>query len=92
MDQTTRIHGEAFKHNSLETSVWHEISRPQVHGYDLLRVAWISALEFISIADEKVARVFKAPREFLEVVKSLGIADIKADLVSLFIVRIVKLY
>ena len=49
----------------------------------MLRVAFLSALQFISIADEKVARVFEAPREFLQVVKNLGIVDLHADIVSL---------
>ena len=58
--------------------MWHEIGRPQVHGYDLIGAAFLDALRFVSIADEKVARVFEAPREFVEVVKNLGVADIEA--------------
>ncbi|KAJ3555141.1 hypothetical protein NM688_g2736 [Phlebia brevispora] len=79
LDQTARIHGETYRDETLQHSVWHEIGRPQVHGYDLLRVAFLSTLRFISIADEKVARVFDAPREFVETVKNLKIADIDVD-------------
>ena len=85
LDQTTRIHGAIYTGSSQEDAVWHEIGRPQVHGYDLLRVAFLSASRFISIADEKVARVFEAPREFLEVVANLGITDPHADLVGRYV-------
>ena len=80
-DQTTRIHANGSKENA-EQECWHEICRPQVHGYDLLRVAFLSPSRFISIADEKVARVFDAPQEFLEIVKNLHVADIASGLVS----------
>jgi elongator complex protein 2 len=58
---------------------WHELSRPQVHGYDLLGVTFLDALKFVSIADEKVARVFEAPRSFVNVVEGLGVAKIAAS-------------
>ncbi len=79
LDQTTRIHGEMATDNS---SIWHEIARPQVHGYDLLRVAFLSPLRFVSIADEKVARVFEAPREFIETSKNIGISRFQAETVG----------
>jgi elongator complex protein 2 len=59
-------------------SVWHEIGRPQVHGYDLLDVAFIDPLKFVSVADEKVARVFEAPRGFVELAEGLGISKFAA--------------
>lgn len=62
--------------------VWHEISRPQVHGYDLVGVSFLSATKFVSIADEKVSRVFEAPREFVETVDKLRIANIAFDVGS----------
>jgi elongator complex protein 2 len=58
---------------------WHELSRPQVHGYDLIDVAFLDALRFVSIADEKVARVFEAPRGFVHVIKSLGVSELMSD-------------
>ncbi|KIY51598.1 WD40 repeat-like protein [Fistulina hepatica ATCC 64428] len=70
-DQTTRIHG-AIPHPS--GSSWHEIGRPQVHGYDLTGVCFLDPLKFVSIADEKVARVFEAPNRFVSMVEGLGIA------------------
>ncbi|RDB22595.1 putative elongator complex protein 2 [Hypsizygus marmoreus] len=72
-DQTTRIHGALPSKHPNKPS-WHEISRPQVHGYDLLDVAFIDPLRFVSIADEKVARVFEAPGGFVELAKALGVA------------------
>ncbi|CDO74012.1 hypothetical protein BN946_scf185043.g61 [Trametes cinnabarina] len=58
--------------------VWHEIARPQVHGYDLIGAAFLDPLCFVSIADEKVVRVFEAPSEFVEVVNNLGIARLES--------------
>lgn len=45
---------------------WHEISRPQIHGYDMQCLAMIGRFQFVSGADEKVLRVFQAPRNFVE--------------------------
>ncbi|KAF9006442.1 WD40 repeat-like protein [Cyathus striatus] len=72
VDQTTRLHGPVPGRNDQQT--WHELARPQVHGYDLLNVVFVGPLGFISIADEKVARVFEAPRNFASLVENLGMA------------------
>ncbi|PBL02467.1 WD40 repeat-like protein [Armillaria gallica] len=72
LDQTTRIHGPITHQNGRTT--WHELARPQVHGYDLLGVSFLDNLKFVSIADEKVARVFEAPRSFIDVVEALDVA------------------
>ncbi|KAF9482447.1 WD40 repeat-like protein [Pholiota conissans] len=77
LDQTTRIHGPVHVENQSERS-WHEIARPQVHGYDLLNVVFIDPLRFASIADEKVLRVFEAPRTFVELAEKLGVANFSA--------------
>ena len=39
-------------------------------------VAFIDTIKFVSIADEKVARVFEAPRGFVRVVKGLGVSEL----------------
>ncbi|KAH9062064.1 WD40 repeat-like protein [Lactarius vividus] len=85
LDQTTRIHaplpvtsGEAEPMLS-----WHEVGRPQVHGYDLVGVVSLDPLRLVSVADEKVARVFKAPQGFVKTMRGLGAADIIADEESL---------
>ena len=81
LDQTTRIHGAVSKtdENGDSCQAWHELSRPQVHGHDLLDVAFLDPLKFISIADEKVARVFEAPRGFLHVINGLGVTQLVAE-------------
>lgn len=60
LDQTSRIFS-SFKKNQV---TWHEIARSQIHGYDLLSCAFINKYQYVSGADEKVVRVFDAPRTF----------------------------
>ncbi|KAI0285054.1 WD40-repeat-containing domain protein [Russula aff. rugulosa BPL654] len=81
IDQTTRIHADlpANKDDKEPMSSWHEVSRPQVHGYDLLGVVSLGPLRFVSIADEKVARVFGAPRSFVNTIRGLGVVDLEVD-------------
>jgi elongator complex protein 2 len=82
LDQTTRIHGPVLSPS--KEHVWHEISRPQVHGYDLVGVQFLDALTFISISDEKVARIFEAPRTFVQRANTLQVANLDVDEVSWF--------
>ncbi|WFC99549.1 Elongator subunit elp2 [Malassezia yamatoensis] len=74
-DRTTRLHGTYQEPNSAQDTVplrsWHEIARPQTHGYELQAVAWLNRTKFVSAADEKVLRVFGAPRAFVESAKAL---------------------
>lgn len=58
-DQTTRLHAE-WKSGAATT--WHEISRPQIHGYDLNCIDTIGDNDFVSGADEKLLRVFRKPQ------------------------------
>ncbi|KAK7898662.1 hypothetical protein WMY93_019515 [Mugilogobius chulae] len=64
-DQTTRLFTTWKKHDGKQLT-WHEISRPQIHGYDMQCVAMVGRFQFVSGADEKVLRVFQAPRNFVE--------------------------
>lgn len=41
---------------------WHEMARPQIHGYDLNCIDSVSRTQIISGADEKLLRVFDEPR------------------------------
>lgn len=47
---------------------WHEIGRPQIHGYEMKCLAFVGSNQqrFVSGADEKILRVFDAPKNFLE--------------------------
>ncbi|WVW82861.1 hypothetical protein I302_104873 [Kwoniella bestiolae CBS 10118] len=75
-DQTSRIHATtSLASSSTSTSQWAEIARPQIHGYDMTDIAFISPLRFISSADEKVARVFDAPEGFVESLRTLGVSE-----------------
>ncbi|TQS38962.1 hypothetical protein Golomagni_00515, partial [Golovinomyces magnicellulatus] len=74
-DQTTRLHAKWVHadHNS-----WHEMSRPQIHGYDLICIDWLGNSRFVSGAEEKLLRVFarpKAVRSLLGNICGLSITD-----------------
>jgi elongator complex protein 2 len=86
IDQTTRIHADLpeNKDDKEPMSSWHEVSRPQVHGYDLLGVVSQGPLRFVTIADEKVARVFGAPRSFVNTMRGLGVVDLEVDEVRVY--------
>ena len=86
MDQTSRVHG-AIRIKDSTTKVWHELSRPQVHGYDLVDVAFLDPFKFVSISDEKVVRVFEAPRGFVHLVKRLGVSEMILDQVRFFTIQ-----
>lgn len=64
-DQTTRCHVPWRRQNdALET--WHELARPQVHGYDMQTVTMLDRYRFASAAEEKIVRTFSAPANFVE--------------------------
>ncbi|KAG7254162.1 hypothetical protein CRUP_007735, partial [Coryphaenoides rupestris] len=66
-DQTTRLLTPWKQKRKDGTQIsWHEISRPQIHGYDMQCLAAVGRFRFVSGADEKVLRVFRAPRNFVE--------------------------
>lgn len=48
------------------------MARPQVHGYNMSSITMLSSLSFISSAEEKVIRAFKAPYNFLENMSKLS--------------------
>ncbi|KAI8919960.1 WD40-repeat-containing domain protein [Powellomyces hirtus] len=79
MDQTTRLIAP-WKRNHIST--WHEIARPQIHGYDLHCVAFFHTYGFVSGADEKVLRVFEAPRTFVQSLEALTREHESAEVVA----------
>ncbi|XP_077404397.1 elongator complex protein 2 isoform X6 [Vanacampus margaritifer] len=66
-DQTARLFTPwRSKPGGGRRPTWHEISRPQIHGYDMQCLATLGRFMLVSGADEKVLRVFQAPRNFVE--------------------------
>ena len=59
-DQTTRLHSRCKTGQGKGT--WHEMARPQIHGYDINCIATLSPTRYVSGADEKLLRVFQMPR------------------------------
>lgn len=71
VDQTTRLH--SYWANAEDGAVtWHEIARPQIHGYDLKCLAMTGRGGFVSGADEKVLRVFEASRLWIESIQQIS--------------------
>jgi len=63
-DQTTRLHAPWLQDGANPT--WHELARPQIHGYDMQALALLSRYKFASGAEEKIVRTFQAPANFIE--------------------------
>lgn len=77
-DQTTRLHAKWKKQGT-----WHEMARPQIHGYDLNCIDVLTETQFVSGADEKLKRVFKEPKtvaKMLHTVAGIGSDDQVADM------------
>ncbi|KAF9432182.1 Elongator subunit elp2 [Entomortierella beljakovae] len=68
LDQTARLFAP-WQHTDEKTgssiSTWHEIARPQIHGYDAQCITFSDKWTFVSGSDEKVLRVFDAPQTFV---------------------------
>ena len=71
-DQTTRVHAPW---NTEAGIAWHEIGRPQVHGYDLSCLAMLGSYTFASGAEEKVVRVFTAATIFQKYLSTIANTD-----------------
>ncbi|OAA61696.1 RNA polymerase 2 elongator [Niveomyces insectorum RCEF 264] len=83
-DQTTRLHAEWRRQQRRRTSnsdgdgnhqrtivSWHEMARPQIHGYDLNCIDALGDAQFVSGADEKLLRVFHEPKTVARLVGRL---------------------
>lgn len=69
-DQTTRVHAPCGTSKARDPT-WHELARPQVHGYDMQCLAVLGRYKFASGAEEKVIRVFQAPVNFVRNFRNL---------------------
>eukprot|EP01130_Rhizamoeba_saxonica_P017342 TRINITY_DN8379_c0_g1_i1.p1 TRINITY_DN8379_c0_g1~~TRINITY_DN8379_c0_g1_i1.p1 ORF type:complete len:810 (-),score=215.16 TRINITY_DN8379_c0_g1_i1:48-2477(-) len=67
-DQTTRIFAPI-----LPNDIWHEIARPQVHGYDMKCFTCIPGQphRIVSAAEEKVMRLLDGPKSFFYSLENL---------------------
>ncbi|RDA83314.1 hypothetical protein CP532_6554 [Ophiocordyceps camponoti-leonardi (nom. inval.)] len=74
-DQTTRLHAR-WK----ATGSWHEMSRPQIHGYDLNCIDSLGRSRFVSGADEKLMRVLVMPKTVAALLETVaGVHETDAD-------------
>ncbi|KAK3327701.1 WD40-repeat-containing domain protein [Cercophora scortea] len=77
-DQTTRLHAEWVTADGIRT--WHEMARPQIHGYDLNCIDALGPSSFVSGADEKLMRVFNEPKAVARMLSRLtGTTNSAAD-------------
>ncbi|KAJ3361067.1 Elongator subunit elp2, partial [Kappamyces sp. JEL0680] len=67
-DQTSRIFAQWKSHDG----TWHEIARSQIHGYNLHCCAFIDKYTYVSGADEKVVRIFEAPKTFARALEAIA--------------------
>ncbi|KAL9937724.1 hypothetical protein V8E36_003269 [Tilletia maclaganii] len=74
-DRTTRLHARYRKEDGQGHHTWHELARPQTHGYNLNDISWIDQWSFASAAEEKVVRVFTAPASFIQTIRAVGGLD-----------------
>ncbi|XP_072109539.1 elongator complex protein 2 isoform X2 [Mobula birostris] len=79
-DQTTRLFAP-WRRPGCDQVTWHEIARPQIHGYDMQCITMIGRFQFVSGADEKVLRVFTATKNFIENFSSITCSPLE-DILS----------
>ncbi|CAR29562.1 ZYRO0G11660p [Zygosaccharomyces rouxii] len=75
LDQTTRLYAPWLFNNDGTPRgqvTWHEFSRPQIHGYDMVCVEPLSNFRFVSGGDEKILRSFDLPKGVFEILHKLA--------------------
>ncbi|EPE04238.1 rna polymerase ii elongator subunit [Ophiostoma piceae UAMH 11346] len=79
-DQTTRLHAEwsGPSSKSSPSNSWHEMARPQIHGYDLNCIDALGPTQFVSGADEKLMRVFHEPKSVARLLADLGVTGARS--------------
>ena len=86
LDQTCRLWAEIPSANETGAT-WHEVGRPQVHGFDLNALACVAEHRLASGADEKVTRIFEAPMSTLRLLRSFTPALSEESLSSIDLER-----
>jgi elongator complex protein 2 len=66
-----------WKRDGIQT--WHEMARPQIHGYDLNAISTLHDWKFVSGADEKVLRVFQMSKSTANLITRLSGLNIDTD-------------
>lgn len=80
LDQTTRLYAPWKRTKDGEsTTTWHEIARPQIHGYDMICLDNITSTKFVSGGDEKILRVFELTKSIDESLKELSNVNINTE-------------
>ncbi|KAF7489735.1 hypothetical protein SSS_04609 [Sarcoptes scabiei] len=81
-DQTTRLHSQW---SDPKYHTWHEMNRPQTHGYDINSIATAGVSRFVSGADEKVIRIFDITKTSLNILQKIStiLTDIDAESVDI---------
>jgi elongator complex protein 2 len=74
-DQTARLYLPCKPGADGSPAAWHEVARPQVHGYDMRCCIFTAPHVLVTGADEKVIRVFEAPANFFETASALADVD-----------------
>lgn len=69
-DQTARLFMPC-KAIGEQPESWHEVARPQVHGYDMRCAVFTASHVLVTGSDEKVIRVFEAPGNFFDAAAKL---------------------
>lgn len=77
LDSTTRLHAQ-WKDDS-DNVTWHEIGRPQIHGYEINCLSLINDIEFASGGDEKILRIFKATKSFIKTLSNVSNVQLDAS-------------
>ncbi|CCH62523.1 hypothetical protein TBLA_0H02380 [Henningerozyma blattae CBS 6284] len=73
LDQTTRLFAPWTNSDKKSNSVsWHEMSRPQIHGYDMICVEPVNDSRFVSGGDEKILRSFDMPKGVSELLNKFS--------------------
>jgi elongator complex protein 2 len=84
-DKTARTFAPwALRDKSRTRETWHEIARPQIHGYELTTLTFAQAQRHrvVTGADEKLLRVFDAPQTFVDTLTAISDVDLGSESVD----------